>query len=299
MSENLNTQSAVLTGAKQTMAAWSKVIDSYEAVPAIYRSFFETQFADKQQFPYTVLAPSLVKPRGKTSEKLIYDANDAIHILERIGSQVTIKSYPYQTVCTVEVGSILLSSWLTINGLTSTGETSVSTIDYNTASARYFSPFLNKLRPAPQSVDESEFNAEKDKFDYLSAISFKLMNFGRSSLVYGEIVRHSLLQSEIREPIWTILGSMFQRTISPAHLTILTNQELILIHDVERGKEVPGPRYGGVWQYIPLCSITSATLSKPINDRITLSITLSSNETIEKLFEVSRKSELEQLCAQL
>lgn len=299
MSENLNSQSIMLTGAKQTMTSWSKVIESYEAVPSAYKSFFETQVTGNQHFPYTILTPSLIKPDGKTNEKLIYDADDALHILERNGSQIVAKSYPYQTVCLVEAGSILLSSWLTISGITSTGEAGVSTIYFSTTSTRHFAVFLNKLRPAPQSVDEVEFNAEKDKFDYLSAINFKLMNFGRSSLVYGEIVLHSLLQSEIREPILKILGNLFQRMISPAHLTILTNQELILIHNVEHGRDNPGPRYGGVWQYIPLCGITSVTLSEPVNGRVTLSITLSTTETIKKLFEVSSQPELEKLHTQV
>jgi hypothetical protein len=75
MSQNLNDRSAVLTGAKQTMASWSKVIESYEAIPAIYKDFFETKFADSQRFPYTLLTPSLAKPSGKTTEKLICDTN--------------------------------------------------------------------------------------------------------------------------------------------------------------------------------------------------------------------------------
>jgi hypothetical protein len=299
MSRNSNDQGVVLTGAKQTMAAWSKVIESYETVPVIYKVFFETQFTDNQPFPYVVFTPSLVKPRGKTNENLVCDAYDAIHILERNGSQIVTKSYPYQTVCTVEVGSILLSSWLTISGITSAGEASVSTINFNTTSTRYFETFLNKLRPVTHGVGEAEFNAEKDKFNYLSAINFKLMNFGRSSLVHGEIVLHSLLQSEIREPIWTFLGSMFQRTISPAHLTILTNQELILIQDIEHSRETPRPPYGGVWHYIPLRSIKSALLSEAENERLTLSITVSPDKTIEKLFVVSSKPELVKLCAQL
>ena len=297
MSENLNSQGAVLTGAKQTMASWSKVIESYEAIPAIYKFFFETQIADNQRFPYALLTPSLVKLNGKTTEKLIYDTNDAIHILERNGGQVVAKSYPYHTVCTVEVGSILLSSWLTISGITSTGEASVSTIDFNTASARHFATFLNKLRPATQGTDEIKLKVEKDKFDYLSTLNFKLMNYGRSSMVYGETVIQILLQSEIRESFLAMLGSIFQQTISSAHLTILTNHELILIQDVGHGRKVHEPRYGGIWQYIPLHSIKSVTWSETENGWLTLLIAVSPDKTIERLFAVSSKPELEQLCA--
>ena len=297
MSENLNSQSSILTGAKQTMASWSRVIESYEDIPAVYRGFFETPSADNRHFPYILLAPVIFKPQGKTTEKLICDTGDAMQILEWNGSQVITKSYPYHSICMVEVGNILLSSWLTISGVASTGEISTTTIDFSTTSVRHYATFLNKLRPAPQGMDEAELNAEKSKFDYLSEISFKLMNFGRSSLVNGEIVIHSLMQSEIREPLWKPLGNLFQRMLSPTHLTILTNEELILIH--ERDQDLPGPHYGGVWQYIPLRSITSVTLSEPLDDRITLSITLSSAETIKQLFDASSQPKLERIRAQV
>jgi len=193
MPENLNEPDALLTGAKQTMTSWSQVIDSLETVPSVYKNFFETQPPDNQHFPYTLLTPSLLKPGHKTTEKLICDTNSAIHILEHNGSQVITTSFPYQTVCTVEVGSILLNSWLTVGGITSTGLSGTSTIDYNTASARHFSSFLNKLRPTPKD-DETKLKVEKDKFDYLSNANFKLMNFARSSLTGGEIVLQILLQ---------------------------------------------------------------------------------------------------------
>ena len=299
MSENLNSQSTVLTGAKQTMASWSKVIEFYEFLPDIYKGFFEAQIVDGQQFPYTVFTPSFVKSRGKTTEKVVCDFNDAIHILEKKGSQVITKSYPYATIYTLEVGSILLSSWLTISGVTSTGAAGVSTVEFNTSSTRHFAPFLTKLRPASQGADEIKLRAEKDKFNYLSTLNFKFMNFGRNSQVYGGTVLQIVLQPEIKEPIWAMLGNMFQQTISTAHLTILTNQELILIRDIGGDKDVRKRHYGGIWEYIPLRSLKSVTWSETKNGWLTFSITVFPNRTIEKLFAVSSKPELEQLCAQL
>lgn len=299
MPENLIDPGTLLTGTKQTMISWSQVIDSCEAVPTVYRNFFETQHINNQHFPYTLLAPSLLKPEHKTAEKLICDSDGAIHILERNGSRVVTTSFPYQTVCTVEVGSILLSSWLTLSGITSTGMASNSTIDFNTASARHFTAFLNKLRPTPGGNDENKLKAEKDKFDYLSTINFKLMNFARSSLTSGETVLQILFQPEIKEPIWSFLGRIFQRTITPAHLTILTNRELILIQDGAPGRKTRGPRYGGVWQYIPLHGIKTINLFETEKGWMTLSITVSSDETIEKFFAVSSKPALEKLCASI
>jgi hypothetical protein len=297
MSRNLNSGNAVLTGAKQTMASWSKVIESYEQVPDIYAGLFETRFANNQQFPYTLLTPSIMKPKGKTTEKLICDAFAAIHILERSGSQVVAKSYPYQDVCMIEMGNILLDSWLIISGVTSTGEADVSTIDFNTASARHFVTFLDKLRPSSPNADKTQLNAEKDKFNYLSPLNFKFMNYGRSSLIGGETVRQIILQPEIREPVWTILGDLFQKVISPAHLVILTDRELILIQDIPRGRKVQKVNYGGLWQYIRLSSIRSVAWTETEDGRLTLSIAVSPDRKIERLFAVSSKLEVEQLCA--
>jgi hypothetical protein len=238
-----------------------------------------------------------MKPKGKTTEKLICDAFAAIHILERSGSQVVAKSYPYQDVCMIEMGNILLDSWLIISGVTSTGEADVSTIDFNTASARHFVTFLDKLRPSSPNADKTQLNAEKDKFNYLSPLNFKFMNYGRSSLIGGETVRQIILQPEIREPVWTILGDLFQKVISPAHLVILTDRELILIQDIPRGRKVQKVNYGGLWQYIRLSSIRSVAWTETEDGRLTLSIAVSPDRKIERLFAVSSKLEVEQLCA--
>jgi hypothetical protein len=297
MSGEFNSAGAVLTGAKQTMAAWSKVLETREEVPDIYQGCLETWLAYNRQFPYTLLVPSLVKPQGRTTEKLVCDGGDAIHIFERSGDQVVAKIYPYQSVYTVEAGSILLNSWLTINGMTDSGAAEFSTIDFNTASARHFTVFMNKLRPALHGADEAQLRVEKDKFDYLSTLNFKFMNYGRSSLVGGDIVRQILLQPEIREPIWALLGGLFQKVVSPAHLTILTNRELILIQDIPSGKKMQKANYGGIWQYIRLSSVQSVTWAEAENQRLTFSIMVSPDKKIERLFALSSKDELEHLCA--
>jgi hypothetical protein len=299
MSPDLKGEISLLTGARQTMSAWTKAIESYDAIPAAYQGYFKTRFAGSQKFPYTIFTPALDKSLRKTTEKLICDADDAIQIMERTGSQVSLKSYPYKTVRALEMGSVLLYSWITICGLTSEGVVSSTTIEFNTTSARYFTIFTDKIRPALQGVDEASFGQEKDKLDYLSTLDFKFMNFGRESLVRGETILQIVLQPEIREPAWALLGWTFYRTITPAHLTILTDKEIILIRASERGKEIKGPHYGGIWQYIPLRSITSCALAEPANGRLTLSLSLASDEPIKKIFAVSSQPELQQLRARI
>ncbi|MGE5373569.1 MAG: hypothetical protein ACM3XO_00830 [Bacteroidota bacterium] len=299
MSKNMQSHEDLLTGEKQTREAWTSLIEAYDDVPEIYRDAFEQLVPNQARFPYTLLAPSLIKSLGRTTEKLIVDARTAIHLLERNGTQVIKKSYPYQNIFTVELGSILLGSWLTISGTDSTGAAANSTIDFNTSSLPLYSIFIDKLRPTPASYEESQRETEKDKFDYLSASSFKLMNYGRESLVCGEKVIQILLQTEIKRPVWAVLVNWIDQTVSPAHLTILTDLELILIQDVTHDRKVSQAKYGGIWQYIPLHSIKTADWREMKSGWLTLSITVSPDKVIEKLFEASHRNELEQLCAAL
>jgi hypothetical protein len=295
MSQNSNRPEPVLTGARQTMMSWSKVIEAYEEIPEIYRPFLDPLLAASDNFPHIVLAPPLDKFLRKTSEKLICDSPDAIHILERSGSQVLKKSYPYQKIGMLEVGIILLKSWITLCGENSEGKSDCTTLEFNTSSERHYAAFLKKIRPAAGQDDDGGLKTERDKFNYLSNLNFKFMNYARSSLMMGEKVIQSMLQPEIRTPAWKLLGWTFHRTVSLAHLAILTDRELILIRDDERSKAIKGVRYGGVWQYIRLDSIRSVKLEDAVDDHLSLVINLAGGDAIKKNFAAASKPELEQL----
>jgi hypothetical protein len=73
---------------------------------------------------------------------------------------------------------------------------------------------------------------------------------------------------------------------------------LILIQDIpQRGRKTEKANYGGIWQYIQLRNIKSVTWTETENNRLTLSIAVFPDNIIEKLFAVSSKPELEQICA--
>jgi hypothetical protein len=285
----------MLTGARQTMSSWARVIESYDSIPEIYQGSCEMLFRDSQAFPYLVLAPALDGIRRKTTEKLIGEVNDSLVVLERIGQRIVTTAYPLKTVRDVETGSILLYSWITLSGMTSEGVPASSTIEFNTATSRHLAPFLNKIRPAFGDADQTALRAEQAKFDYLALASFKFMNFARESLVCGEHVIHSVWQPEIRRPVATLFGWSFYRTLSTAHLMILTDKEVILIWDDERSTANRGVRYGGVWRYIPLRHIVSVSLAEPAGDLLTLSIHLSPDTHLDTVFAISNQRQVEHL----
>ncbi len=288
-----------MTAARQTMAAWSKLIESRDDIPAVYKAHFDKTFDSEQRFPLVILTPSLEKFPRKTTEKLICDTDDALHIFEKNGNQSDTICYPYRDVYGSDVGIVLLASWLTVHGRTDQGETAVSKIEFNTTSKRYFEPVLSKLRPVSETVNAAHFATEKDKFNRLSMINYKFMSYGRESLHPGETVLRFLLQPEIRQPLFTLFGRTFYKTLSLAHLIVITDQELILIQETGIGREGRAGRYGGIWQYIPLHYIDTVSLSEVANDRLTLSILCRPDRAIERLFDVSNLPELKQLCSEL
>ena len=298
MASDLESQLSKLTGSQQTMLAWSKVIESYDAVPAAFKSSSKMILEDETHFPYTVFAPAIAgfghKTTHKTTEKLLCEIRDTIYVWERVGNQVSLKEYPLGTISDLEVGSILLFSWITISGVTKAGIASSSTIEFNTATDRYFTHFVNKLRPASDDADVSEQNREWAKFDYLGMENFKFMNFAIKSLVDGEKVIQTLWQPNINKPIFTLGWHTFYRTLALAHLTILTDKELIVIQEDERSRENhQRVRYGGEWQYIALSHIQTVSLRECADDLLALSLTLSPGERqLEIVFTVSRKQDV-------
>ena len=299
MSQNIQTQNTVMTAAKQTMAAWSRLIEAREDIPAIYKSHFDKYFGSAERFPLVIWTPVLDKFPRKTTEKLICDTETAVYIFEKKGHQIDIQCFPYREIYSSEVGSILLETWLTVRGKTSDAKPAVSTIEINTTSRRYFETILNKLRPAFKTMDMAQVAAEKNKFDRLSTINFKFMNYGRESLLPGETVLRFLLQPEIRQPLFTIFGKTFDRSLSLAHLIVVTDQELILIQDTGSERDSRVNRYGGIWQYIPLRSIDSVSISEAANKRAALSIQCQPDRTLQILFDISNLPELEQIRSQL
>ena len=289
-----------LTGAKQTMLAWSKKIDSFEELPEIYKDFFNDYLASHSSFPYIVLVPPMDKPMVRKTEKLIIDRGAAIQVIERSGSELISKIFSYTSVRFLETGNILLYSWLLIKGVTTDGKENSSMIEFNPATGdSLLAPFLEKMRPAAREAEIVDFETEKAKFDYLSSSNFKLMNYGRNSLLRGETVRNVILQPEILKSAWQVLGWSFFPKMNTVHLTILTDQELILICEDERSPKVKGSRYGGTWQYIPLQGVSSASLSGPVNGLFTLSFNFPGGETIQRQYAADCRPELEQLCSRI
>jgi len=68
---DLDSQLSTLTRSRQTMLSWSKVVESYDAIPGAFRSSYKKALGDESQFSYTVFAPAIAGFDHKTTEKLL------------------------------------------------------------------------------------------------------------------------------------------------------------------------------------------------------------------------------------
>ena len=285
----------MLSEAQQTMQSWARVVESYDAVPTVYRNYLATLLGATQVFPYVVITPAQAGYFHKTTAKLICEVNNTIYVLEQVGHQIVAKGYPLKAIRDVEVGIILLYAWITISGVTTEGIATTSTFVFNSVTESLFTPLVNHIRSISSDVDAPGVSTERAKFDYLMPLSFKFMNYGKSSLLAGEKVMHIVWQPEIRGPVVSLLGWAFNRTISTAHLIILTDKEMILIREDERVGGNRDFRYGGVWQYIPLRSIVSISLSKQADDLCKLSVFLFDHGRLDQMFTVANQDEVAHL----
>jgi hypothetical protein len=296
VTSDTNNQMSSWTGARQTMSSWSRVIESPEALPDVYRSSFNAVLGNESTMPYTVFAPAIAGLRHRTTEKLLCEAHGTIYVWERVSNRVILTAYPTETISDLEMGEILLFSWITIGGVTQAGEVSATTIEFNTATSRHYAHFVNLLRPAPDQRAGVTLDVEQAKFNRLAAEDFKFGGFACSSLVEGEQVRQIVWQPKIRKALARLGKFAFYRTLSLPHVAVLTDKELIVIQDDERTRENRGVRYGGKWRYAALKHIDAVALAAKGDDMVTLSLTLvPGGRQLEIVFAPSLKEQIARL----
>ena len=278
---------------EDTRRSWARVVESQATVPEAYKEFFERHFTGSDDFPYTVLAPSRSQNVYWRTEKLVCNIGSRIYILERRGDTFDERCYPIAGISYVETRMVLLDSCIKITGVTNKDVSASSTIYFNSVTDYLFTPILNKIRTLNFDSSLRDLKPEQEKFDHWVRSNYKFMNYARNSLVGGERVIHSILQPEIRTEGVKILGRTYYKIISPAHVSILTDRELIMIREEvrHRGKD----RYGGIWDYIPLNKITDLSLRDANGGLLVLSIQLPEDTRLEFLFQESARKEVNEL----
>jgi hypothetical protein len=215
-------------------------------VPAAYQEFFERLLAGGAAFPYTVLTPSYQGFLHRATESLVCDLEDEICILRERGRFRGAPLSP-EGISYVEARTFLLDSSIKIAGVTEQGVAASTSFKFNAVTDYLFTPILRRFRLASHGPGAAGLGSESEMFDDWAGLNFKFMNFAKRSLLAGDRVVQAILQPEIRTRALTLLGKTLSRLVSPTHICVLTDRELIT---VRRRQASANDKYGGIWDYV-------------------------------------------------
>ncbi len=284
---------------EQTRLSWAKALPGRGQVPEAYRSFFVAGPGRDSLFPYIVLTPSYAGFLHRAREKLICCSDRQIYILEIQRQTLKCTTFAYENISSVEVGTCLLNSWITLRGTTDNGLLAASTFRFNLVTDYLFRPILEKVRPATNLASGADCKIEQAKFDCLAQANYKFMSYARRSIRPGAQVIQFVWQPELCTRLFTLFGQTLYHSLACAHIVILTDSELIIIREEKHANWEGGQPYGGIWKYIPLNKITFAALTEAAGDLATLSIELPHNEQVTSLFSGPNQHDAEELLRQI
>lgn len=282
------------TSSTETMRTWVRRLKSYEEISSEFQSAFPEYKAD---FPYTLFVPedrfSLFHKRNR--QMLCLYEDHFVH-LELSGSEVRTFSDKLTDVLYVEQGGILLNAWLKIVARSGT-----VLIRYNTVNDHLFKPIIERIRQgmtgsgSADNVVFGEDKRESSKFSHLISVNFKYMNYGRMSVRANDTVIGMVYQPERRIQEVRLFNKTFFRRYATDHLSILTEDELIMIKEDKRIKTDKDSRYGGVFTYIPRRQIHDISfISNPEDSQCIMEISLPENTRLVSEFSCANE-ELKQL----
>jgi len=292
-------QVPLLSASEQTRLSWAKLARSYDEVPEVFRELLATAAHDAGGFPYTVLAPSFQGFLRRPSEKLICTFDDEIWVMDKVQDRAVATCYRAGKISRVEAGSILLKGWVTLTGPDCNGVASAATVRFNAVSESLLAPIVNRVRPRPEPSSGADHGAEMDKFNGLAQTNFKFMNYARRTIIPGERVIQFVLQPEIRAGAPRLFGRQWWGRIYPAHLTVLTDKELIDIGDEAGVRWNPDAKHGGIWTYVPLDKIAATGVAEADDGMIAVSIQLAGDDRVDLLFSASQEEEVRVLVSRV
>jgi hypothetical protein len=290
------TGTPTLSAAEQTRASWARLIRSVDEVPAAYRGHITGE-----PFPYAVLTPTYAGFMRREIERLVYCQADQLIVLEKTAGEPKRTVFALGDIHRVELGAILLKAWFTVQGrANSEDRLTTLMLRFNTVSDQLFMPFVDLIRGTSATPIEFPREHEVSKLDDFDLPSYKFRNYARRSVRPGDRVIAALGQREMHHPVIRIGRWTFQRTIATAHVLLLTDRELIIIHDdSDSPPSSDGTRYGGVWDYIPLDKIARIAWRDKDAEVLAVTFDLPLGDKSESLFPAVRRVEVERFLQQV
>jgi hypothetical protein len=257
---------AWMSAAEQTRLSWARRIERPADLPPAFQEVAAQLAAQAGSWPYMVLAPAFAGFLMPGTETLVCLANGWLYIVEKQDAHPAVTVYPPGAMSTLEVGAILLKAWITFRGCTQAGEVAARTVRFNAVTDMLYAPILAQVRRCAAGVvgdptpgQTAALAVERAKFDPLARAHYKFMHAARRSLLPGDEVCTMVMQPAFEEE----RGRGWRKVLParhPAHLLILTDQEIIEIADERGPRWSKGNRYGSIYTYIPRAKVAGVAL---------------------------------------
>lgn len=266
---------------EQTRKSWATQIRDYEGIPECYKPYYEALKQSHQPLPYTIKTPSFEGFFSPTTEKMITLMDDSLLFLDRVDRKTTLQQISLDQIGYVEYKSVLLASRIGIYGLDANHKPVRIEFRFNTVNDYLFQPIIEAFRTRGKDLGDGPRHVEE--FDFLLDLNYKLMNYARRSLLPEEKVEEVVLQPAIERERFRLHTQAFTRMVSPAHLAIVTDREVIWIQDEPRNQAKS--HYGGTWLYIHPEKLTKLTFANQGLDINSMNLHFEDGSRLEWIYD--------------
>jgi len=281
-----------LPATAQTKRSWARVVDSLSSVPAIYQDQVRSITEAHCCFPYTIVTPTCEGFLSKESEKLICAFDEKLYVLTNSSGHTESQAVEYSTITYAQRASVLLKSWLKLTVSIPEKPLNQFVFRCNSASERCFLLLIEMIRSYRPIESNPIPQIDHEALRSLEQLDYKLYNYGVSSLLPGQRVRSTLYQPAVQRDMFPFHRAVFTRTIFPAQLSILTDNELIFVSDGEQAHWSSQRRYGGVWTYVPLSMIGHVSTVADSKDLLILKYDLVNGESLIRKYRIGNQAEV-------
>ncbi len=269
---------------QNTMSQWPIKVKRPDQIPDSFSEALDTEFG--ASWPYSVYIPPTKWDAAGKRPKVFSMVDHGLMYFEDMKTEVRQLYYPYNDILYVEIGRMLLSSWMTIHGMVD-GQYRQSTVSYNTVRDDLFDPIINRIREQI-SPDEALLEGQNgERLSDLKELNLKFLNYTKQSLLPGEKIINIIYQPSVQEEN----DKMFDSLPDHTHAVVLTDNELILIkEDNHRYKNIHS-NYGVVKDFIPLHHIRDLR-TEEIDSNLRMRVSLEDQEDLDRVFTGEKSDKL-------
>ncbi len=272
---------------QNTMSQWPIMVKRPEQIPDSFCEALDAEFG--AAWPYSVFIPPTKWDAAGKRPKVFTMVEDGIIYFEDMKTEVKQVFYPFKDILYVEIGRMLLSSWMTIHGMVH-GQYRQSTISYNTVRDDLFDPIIDKIREQI-SPDEALLEGHNgERLSDLKQLDLKFLNYTKQSLLPGEKIINIIYQPKAHDEHGRSMETMPEHT----HAVVLTDNELILIKEDNHQYKNVHSNYGVVKDFIPLNHISRLS-TDTVESYLQMHVEVNEKDELDRVFTDDQSDRVKQL----